>query len=221
MNEFIGLLAIRRGSKGVPDKNRRLYNGEPLYNIAVKRFRNIGLPYLVSTDYRLDELTGLTENEYLKRSDSLATDEAHIFEVIKDAIMRRSLEEKVIVLVQATSPLIEDFHIMDAMKSYLKNNGKFMVTSVVATEKEILKQGIIENGLFKPINNKTYCFSNRQSLPQTYKLTGGVYIFSAKSFIKDAGLHKMDILPLVIEAKYALDIDNENDLTNENRETRN
>lgn len=220
MSDFFGILAIRRGSKGVPDKNRRLYNGEPLYSIAVKRFKNLGLPFIVTTDYNIDELTGLTEKEYLQRSASLATDDAHIFEVIKDVINRRGLEEKVIVLVQATSPLIEDFHLKDAMNSYLKNNGIFMVTSVVATEKEILKQGVIENGLFKPVNNKTYCFSNRQLLPQTYKLTGGVYVFNAKSFIKDDGMHKMDILPLVIEAEYALDIDNENDLTNENRETR-
>jgi CMP-N-acetylneuraminic acid synthetase len=51
-------------------------------------------------------------------------------------------------------------------------------------------------------------------------MTGGVYVFGAKSFIKDKGMHKMNILPLVIDAKYALDIDNEIDLANENWKTR-
>lgn len=220
MSDFVGILAIRRGSKGVPDKNRRLYNGEPLYSIAIKRFKNIGLPYIVSTDYNIDELTGITEKEYFKRSDSLATDDAHIFEVIKDVIIRRGLEKKTIVLVQATSPLLEDFHLKEAMNTYVKNNGTYLITSVVATDNGILKQGIIENGLFESVNKKSYCFSNRQSLPQTYKITGGVYVFNAMSFIRDEGMHKMNILPLVIEAKYALDIDNEIDLANENWKTR-
>jgi CMP-N,N'-diacetyllegionaminic acid synthase len=220
MSDFVGILAIRRGSKGVVDKNRRVFNGEPLYSIAIKRFENLGLPYIVSTDFEIDELEGIAAKDFLKRNNRLATDDSHIFNVIEDVIIRRGLEEKVIVLVQATSPLIEGFHLKEAMNNYTNNNGNYMVASVVVTEKEILKQGIIHKGLFEPVNKRDYCFSNRQSLPQTYKMTGGVYVFAAKSFIKDKGMHKMNILPLVIDAKYALDIDNEIDLANENWKTR-
>ena len=54
MKNFISLIPLRKGSKGIKNKNLRLINGEPLYIRAIKQAERVTKKCIVNTD--IDEI---------------------------------------------------------------------------------------------------------------------------------------------------------------------
>ena len=103
-------------------------------------------------------------------------------EVLYDLFLKSNLNDYDAVLLQATSPLRSDQDIINAINLY-KTKKYSLVISVKATETNVLKYGIKENNLFKPLNEE-YLFKNRQELPKVISPNGAIYIFSIKEFLK-------------------------------------
>ena len=61
------------------------------------------------------------------------------------------------------------------------------------------------------LNNKQQS-SNRQNLEEIYHRDGNIYIFSTRSFIKNKSIYGKKIIPLILEKKYKLNIDDKYDL---------
>ena len=211
MNEYFGIIAIRKGSKGLADKNRQSYEGIPLYSIACDRFRNLQIPFRVSTDYHLEELRCLLEKEYHSRPSDLATDTADISDVIREIIIKRDLQEKKIIFVQVTSPRTDAELVKRAIDTFEENGASSMVATVVKTDPGILKHGCVDNGRFIPLKDKKFCFANRQELPQTYKMTGAIYVFNASDYLRSNGFPGLEIIPLEVRKELSLDIDTKED----------
>ena len=181
MTDIYALIPIREGSKGLKKKNLAKIDGIPLYLRAVNQALRITNNCIINTDIKeVIEKKFDANIQIYKRDKKFAEDSTSMNMVLKDLFANVNLKDKVILLLQATSPLRLDKDIEEAIKIY--NSGKFsIVLSVNKVNSSALKQGYISNQEFIPINNQLL-FCNRQDLPNLYAPNGAIYIFSVKDF---------------------------------------
>ncbi len=211
MKNFISLIPLRKGSKGIKNKNLRLINGEPLYIRAIKQAERVTKKCIVNTD--IDEILNRSFKSNIKlykRDKKYAEDSTEMKEVLNDLFSNVDLRNEIIVLLQATSPLRMDKDIKKAMEIY--KSGKYsLVISVKKEKSNILKFGFSNKNQFIPINTN-YLFKNRQSLPDVLSPNGAIYIFSVKDFLTENSFPIQNIGFYKMSNKRSIDIDTKDDL---------
>jgi N-acylneuraminate cytidylyltransferase len=70
----------------------------------------------------------------------------------------------------------------------------------------------MKDGIFTPVSDPGYCFTNRQSLPEIVKPNGAVYVFSPEEFCAVGGFPTTRIGAIEMSAYHSIDIDTEEDL---------
>ena len=212
MNNFISLVPIRAGSKGLKNKNILKIQGIPLYLRTVNQALRITEKCIINTD--IDSVLrkkNFNKNVVLfERDKKFAEDDIHMNLVLKDLFLKINLLNKVIILLQATSPLRKDEDIKNAINIF--NKGEYsMVMSVRRVESNFLKYGYENNKSFKPIAKK-YLYKNRQSLPKVFAPNGAIYIFSVNEFLKKNKLPVKNIGFYEMPYERSIDIDKKEDL---------
>lgn len=212
MNDFISIVPIRAGSKGIKNKNIAKIEGIPLYLRTVNQALRMTEKCIVNTD--IDSVLKkdhFNKNIILfKREKKFAQDETAMNLVLKDMLKKINLFNKYIILLQATSPLRKDEDIRNALKLFKKGNYS-MVMSVKKVDSGFLKYGYENNQKFIPFANK-YLFQNRQSLPKVLSPNGAIYIFSANEFLKKNKIPEKNIGYFEMPYQRSIDIDNKDDL---------
>ncbi len=183
MNKFLSIIPLRKGSKGIKNKNTKLLNGIPLYLYTINQSLRIFEKCIVNTNIEeiLNKKFPSNVNTF-KRDEKYSGDKTSMQEVLNDLFFKLNLVDYNAVLLQATSPLRSDQDIINAVNLF--NTKEYsLVISVKKTEKNVLKYGIKENNIFKPLHKESL-FKNRQELPEILSPNGAIYIFSIKDFIK-------------------------------------
>lgn len=211
MQKLIAIVPVRAGSKGFPGKNTQVLEGIPLYlRAAIQGIRTTGRS-LISTD--IEEILQSEPPNHIevsRRSDQLSADDTPMESVLKHIIESKSLHGHTIVLLQATSPLRRDADIQQAIELY--NSGCHdLVMSVVKKDKGILKYGTLKDGCFEALRDPSFCFQNRQRLPDVYAPNGAVYVFSARKFIEAGGFPTDNMGAVQMAPEHSLDIDTQED----------
>ncbi len=210
--DWIGVVPIRGGSKGLPGKNTRPLLGKPLYRHAVDLAFEAGARHcLITTDIaevlKTDHGPDVT---LVSRPADLAGDETPIAPVLTHAFEQMGGGDATLVLLQATSPLRRLDDIRAALKLY--GTGRFdLVLSTTRTSSGILKFGFGEDGAFRPVSDPSYCFTNRQSLPAIYRPNGAVYVFSRDWYLLNGGLETERMGMIEMDEARSLDIDTAED----------
>ena len=212
MNNFVSLVPIRAGSKGLKNKNIARIKGIPLYLRTVNQALRITEKCIINTD--IDSILrkkNFDKNVILfERDKKFAEDDTHMNLVLKDLFLKMNLLNKFIILLQATSPLRKDEDIKNAINIF--NEGKYsMVMSVRTVESNFLKYGYEKNDKFIPIAEK-FLYKNRQSLPKVLAPNGAIYIFSVNEFLKKNKLPENNIGYYEMPAERSIDIDKKEDL---------
>lgn len=207
MNNFISIIPLRKGSKGLKNKNTKLLNGKPLYLYTVNQSLRLFENCIINTD--IDQILNKEFSSNIntfKRDEKFSGDKISMQEVLNDLFFKLNLVDYNAVLLQATSPLRSDQDIINAINLY-NTKDYSLVISVNSTEKNVLKYGIKENNIFKPIHKESL-FKNRQELPKVLSPNGAIYIFSIKDFLKykDFPSNKIGFYEMPLER--SLDIDN-------------
>ncbi|WP_339741811.1 acylneuraminate cytidylyltransferase family protein [uncultured Rubinisphaera sp.] len=212
-DNYVAIVPIRAGSRGLANKNIMAFAGRPLYEHAVRQGLRCCTGCIVSTDIESVLTTPVSDERLLhRRPPELASDTTPMDDVLKNAIISLDLTGKNIVLLQATSPLRRDENILEAMECH--RNGEFdLVLSVAEGDRSILKSGLIEDGRFIPVRKPEYCFTNRQSLPCIYRPNGAVYVFSSDWFLANGGLATDKIGAVVMDVTQSHDIDTKEDFS--------
>ena len=212
IDEFISIIPIRAGSKGLPGKNIKPLKGIPLYKHTLFQSLRLFKRTIISTDINSVINEKHTESTLiLKRPKHLSSDTTEMKDVLLDIFQNNNLSKNIIVLLQATSPLRKDIDILEAIKIY--QSGKFsMVMSVNETNSTVLKYGFISDKEFISLNNQKYIFSNRQHLPKVFKPNGAIYIFSVKDFLNNNFFPDKSIGSYQMPIDRSIDIDTEQDL---------
>lgn len=208
LSEIVAVVPVRAGSKGLPNKNIMEFNGLPLYMRTVYQALRITNKVLISTD--IDEIIKRKPPKGClvdKRPKNLAKDDVKMSSVLSYIIKKHNLNNKVILLLQATSPLRSDQDILSAIELF-KTKKYDLVFTVKEQKNEVLKYGIIKNNSYHPLSHSKFLFENRQYLPIVYGHNGAVYIFSANDFLKNNNFPNNNIGSILMSSKRSIDIDN-------------
>ena len=179
LKDFVSIIPLRGGSKGIPRKNLVEINDSPLFSYVTKASLQAGIRTCISTED--NEIKDICQSlfksvEVIDRPSEIADDNSSTEDVISHFLTVES-EAKHILLLQATSPLTTSKEILEAINLY-KKNLEIPLLSVV-NEHYFLWS---ENG--KPTNYEPQTRPRRQDWKGVFRENGAIYIFSRRHFEK-------------------------------------
>lgn len=217
-------ICARAGSKGIHNKNLRLFLGYPLpfYTISaidlfINRYPSNKYDVVLNTDSNdlIDMFNEHVEIKYdvIRRDESLAGDFVPKIAVVKNCLEtmeeRHDIYYNMVVDIDVTSPLrtIED--IQNIIKKKIDSDAD-VVFSVVESRRNPYFNMIIEvNGEYRKVIQSS--FVARQQAPAVYDMNASLYAFEPTYLKSGKSLFdgKCDIIKMRDTA--VLDLDNEND----------
>jgi CMP-N-acetylneuraminic acid synthetase len=219
VSRALGIVPARGGSKGVPGKNVRLLNGQPLIAYTAEAARESGVLDRVVLSTDSEEIADVGRAYGLEvpfmRPGDLAGDETPMLPVVQHAI--QTLAEAgwtadVIVLLQPTSPLRQPSHIRDAVARLRSSNADSVVT-VVELPRHLSPDYVmrIDGGVLKPFLPEGVRVTRRQDARPAYSRDGTVYACWRETIERFGNIYGERCEPLVIDAGESLSIDSSED----------
>ncbi|HZM21359.1 MAG TPA: acylneuraminate cytidylyltransferase [Anaerolineales bacterium] len=221
MTQILALIPARGGSKGIPHKNIRDFAGYPLiaWSIAAGLQANAVNRVIVSTD---DKEIAAVAREYgaetpFMRPRELALDRTNDLPVFEHAL--KWLEDiegykpDIIVQLRPTSPIRPKDCVDSAVRTLIENSSADSVRGIVPAGQNPHKMWRF-NGYDKPMKpllevegiSEPYN-APRQILPPVYWQTGQIDVIRTSTISRKHSLTGSVVYPLVIDARYTVDID--------------
>ena len=216
--KILGIITARGGSKGIPGKNLRKIAGIPMIQHTFNSAKNSKINKIIlSTDdqkiARFAESQGI-EVPFL-RPNSLATDAAKTFDVIKHAIEHMEYVEKyvpdIIVILQPTSPL-RTTKMIDTSIELLKKSNATSVISVSTVKTHPYSAFFYDGNFLKPFKKDFKKFDRRQQYTPLYFPTGAIYTTLYKTISKNNSIYGNRIKPLITLQEESIDVDTKFDM---------
>ena len=140
----IAIIPARSGSKGLKDKNIIKVCGKPLMSYSIEAAINSKCfdKVIVTTDSeKYAEIAKKYGAEVILRGERLSNDNATSYMVIEDVIHKQSNDFDYFVLLQPTSPMRNELHIIEAIKKFENNIVDFdFLVSVIGKKEQYLQQ---------------------------------------------------------------------------------
>ena len=223
IKDTLFLIPARKGSKGLPGKNRKLLGDKPLVNYSIEFAKNCltknDLICVSTNDNKILHLaTELNCPAPFIRPENLANDTSTTNEVIFHAInyyKSIGVHFKYIVLLQPTSPFRRKSDYLE-MRKIMSNSNYDMVVSVKKTKDNPFFNMYKENsdGLLCSIIDPNLQVSRRQDSPSIYCYNGSIYIIRTKSFLKKKNLKFKSVKKYLMNNNFSIDIDGIDDWNN-------
>lgn len=185
-NKILVVIPARGGSKGIPRKNVRLLNNNPLisYSIRTAKASQYVDDVVVTTDD--SEIALLSEKfgaSAVRRSEELSTDEVSLDPVVYDAMVQKEKlafdEYDIVITMQPTSPLLK----VETLDKAIEKFEDFSIDSVISVvDDRHLNWGYDEkNERYFPIYIERL---PRQQLPKSFKETGA-FLATRRAFVRE------------------------------------
>jgi YrbI family 3-deoxy-D-manno-octulosonate 8-phosphate phosphatase len=220
--EVLAIIPARGGSKGIPGKNIRCFAGYPLiaYSIAAAQQSEYVTRVIVSTD---DEKIAEVAKQFgaeipFMRPDELAEDSTLDFPVFEHALKwlrgHEGYEPDIVIQLRPTSPIRPPSCVDDAIKVLLQHPQADSVRGIVPAGQNPHKMWRIDSttgqmnnlldvpGVAEPYN------APRQILPSVFWQTGHIDAIRAETILEKKSMSGDVIMPLVLDPRYTVDIDN-------------
>lgn len=190
------IIPARGGSKGIPRKNIKPFDGKPLiyYTIDCARAICQDDDICVSTDD--DEIIQVVEDYGLKvpfkRPEELATDTAGTYEVLLHALdfyEKKGVHYDVVVLLQNTSPFRTPQQVKEALSLYKEDVDMVVSVKECAANPYYCVFEENQEGFLHICKGEGNIF-RRQDAPKVYEYNGAIYVMNAK-VLKTTHMHKM------------------------------
>lgn len=214
MNKICAIIPARKGSKGIPFKNRSLLAGIPLIVYTIKAALQSGIfsEIFVSSDD--NEIISIAESFGLNtvvRGPELSTDVTGLEPVVSN-VLEKYPNFKYFCLLQPTSPLRNENHIKEAWSILINSNCDSLI-SVSEDHSTPLKSMILnEDGFMEGIRNNQFPFVSRQLLPKCFKPNGAIYIQLIDIFLNSKCFLTSRTIPYLMDINVSVDIDSIDDL---------
>lgn len=174
-NKIVAFIPARGGSKGIPKKNLANLNGKPLLYYSIESAKNtskIDEVWVSSDSEEIINFSKLQGVKTLKRPEHLCHDSATSESAIEHFC--ENVEFDTMVFIQATSPLISNTILDDALTAHFSD------------ERDSTVSGFLDHGfwwndagpMFDPLSRPT-----RQMQGNMYKESGMFYITSKERFL--------------------------------------
>lgn len=211
-NQILALIPARGGSKGIPKKNTKDFNGRPLiaYTIAAARNSSYIDSVVVTTD--CEDIAKVAQKYGAEipfmRPKELAQDNSKTIEAVvhaKEALEDAGRRYDAVVLLQPTSPLRRSVEIDAAIETFY-SHGRLGLASVSAvSENPILTRRIDRSGVMHPILPISSTV-RRQDMPTFWHVDGAIYINSTIDLSEETSLNDNPIAYIMPRLR-ASDID--------------
>jgi len=216
-NKVVAIIPARGGSKRIPNKNIKLFDGQPIISYSVRVAQETGLfdRVIVSTDSL--EIADIArecgaEVPFL-RPVELASDFAGTAEVVCHAIewlAQEGTQPEFICCIYATAPFIQASYLRQGYDK-LVSSGATSVFSVTTYPYSIYRSlKITDEDRIKMILPEYENFRS-QDLPEAYHDAGQFYWANTNKFMKEKSLFAKDSLPVILPRYYVQDIDTAED----------
>ncbi len=220
--EVLAIIPARGGSKGIPGKNIRAFAGYPLiaYSIAAATQSIYVTRVIVSTD---DEKIASVARQFgaetpflrpAEHAQDLSTD----FPVFEHALTwlkeNEGYQPDIVIQLRPTSPIRPPDCVDNAIEILLQNPQADSVRGVVPSgqnphkmwkidEKTSVMKNLLDvPGIKEPYN------APRQELPPVYWQTGHIDAIRSDTILKKKSMSGDVIMPLILDPRYTVDIDN-------------
>lgn len=213
--KICALILARGGSKRLPKKNIKDFSGKPLISwtiesaLKAQRFDRI---FCYSDDDQILSTAIRSGAEVpFKRPELISGDNISSIETIKYFLNELRINDlyypDYIVLLQPTSPLRTEKHIVSALNEAMKKNFDLMVS--VKKNKTLFKNiRYIADGKLKNLKSE---LENRTEISlkdyELYSANGAIYIFNVKALDKNLPIESYDTIPFVMKEIESMDID--------------
>lgn len=209
----VAIIPLRKGSKGIPGKNKKKLLGRPLFSwvLGAAIFSDLDEVYVFTDD---EEILNYVEKEYhwttkvkgLLRGDVNANDTASTESAMVEFAEKINHDFDVLCLLQATSPLTTSKDINNAL-SQISIEGKTSALSVVKTHR------FTWNADGTPQNYDVFNRPRRQDFAGLLMENGAVYATTKVAFIKSENRVSESIGLVEMPEETLMEIDSLSDWT--------
>lgn len=215
--KIIAIITARGGSKRIPKKNIREFNGKPIiaYSIQAALKSKIFDEVMVSTDS--EEIAEIAKQYGAKvpfmRSEATANDTATTADVLKEVIAtykQLGQEFTYMACIYPTAPFVTAKKLKDAYL-LLKEKNASQTMTVVKYSSPPQRALSINNDNCLEYEYKEYRNTRTQDLKPLYYDAGQFYMYNIESFINADGQIEQGIMPIEVSELEIQDIDNEED----------
>jgi CMP-N-acetylneuraminic acid synthetase len=206
MKKVIALILCRGNSKGVKNKNIKIFSGKPLMYWTIKSLKEskiIKKIYISSDSNKILNYAKKLKIITIKRPKSLATSKSQSEKAIEHALKIIDVDFEYIVFPQVTSPLRPKNIFDKSLNYFFKKKLDSLFSSNIPSKIflwEKRNKKIIPKFNFKKRKM-------RQDIKNIYSENGSFYIFKKKGFNKFKNRLFGKIGTFVIDKKYSYDID--------------
>lgn len=224
---IIALIPARSGSKGISDKNIKLYKGEPLlsHSIKVAQQSKYIKDVYVSTDSVIYQEIALKYNAKITplRPDEISTDLSPDLDTFKFCIDNINPIPDIIVHLRPTYPNRNVQLLDNCIEQFLKHYTLYdSLRTVVPIKKSPIKMYYIEDNNLVPYFKEFQKFKYgdepynqaRQNFPDTYLHNGCIDIVKTSTILDNNLLSGNSILPYIMDENECNDIDDIEDFIN-------
>lgn len=212
----IAIIPARGGSKRIPKKNIKNFNGKPMiyWPISALKKSNLFKKIIVSTD---DTQIAKISSNYgaevpFKRPKKLSDDYTVTSEVMIHALnylKKKGEKYDNVCCVYATNPFLKVQYLKNAYKIFTESDREFLFS---ATEYNypIQRSFYIRNNIIKMLDKKNF-FKRTQDLETLYHDAGQFYWSRSNSWENNPIIFSKISIPYVIPHHDVVDIDNMQD----------
>jgi N-acylneuraminate cytidylyltransferase len=219
--KVLGLIPARGGSKGLPGKNLKLLQGQPLLDRTFRCANEAGVldRIILSTDAPEIAEAGVQlgiETPFLRPAEFAADDSPMVAVIIHalDFLAASGYEPDAVMILQPTSPFRRPEHIRQAIRILEENPDADAVCGVVPIPKEMCPHYVMkitEKGRLDNFLPEGAQYTRRQDVPQAYKRDGTLYLTRTSVLRAQRNLYGQSCVPIIVEPSASLTIDTPED----------
>ncbi len=212
----LAMITARGGSKRIPRKNIKEFNGKPIMAYSIEAALKSGVfdEVMVSTDD--DEIAEIAQkygaSVPFMRSEKTSNDFATTVDVIDEVINeyhKRGTDYDMFACIYPTAPFVTADRLKEAVDKLTDSDADSLIP-VVRFSYPPQRAMEIHDGrlIFRQPENLS---ARSQDLTPHYHDAGQFYVVRTESFLKNHGIMVGDILPMELSELEVQDIDNEVD----------
>lgn len=207
-HKILVLIPARAGSKGVPNKNIRPFNGgaslvERAIDVALSCFDPEQIVVSSDSSVALDQASA-RKVIALSREATLASDTAGMQEVMLDAIAKQGAGKTHLLLLQPTSPFRKAIHIKEAIAIFQQQDDAVVAMHEAKAHPMYTLFQLRDGYVSKYADAQA---TRRQDLPQLLEVNGLLYLLSIEALKQHAWTSFAHVRPLIVDHLDAIDID--------------
>jgi len=217
--KFHALICARSGSKGIKNKNIRIFKSKPLISYPIKSAQRIKEIVSISVSTDSKKIAKLAKKYGAEipfiRPKKLSGDKVNEWDVWKHFVKKKKLinKDQILVVLPTTSPLRKIEDIKKCIKLYKQ---KRFDTVLMITKSN--KNPFFNMMTKKKDNSLDLCIKSkkniirRQDAPEVYSVTTLCYILSCHFLMRKKSFFEGKIGGVEIPAERSIDLDTELDL---------